>query len=199
MATLVATRHGQTDWNRERRIQGWAPVGLNETGREQVADLAQRLRGTYAVDRIVSSDLQRTFETAEILADVLDVGEVEQDRAFRERDLGVLQGLLYDEALAYHGEESATSLTSLAGRPEGGESLGDLAERVREGIDRLGSAVGPEETVVLVTHGGPLRVLLSDANSWDLEAAVDRHAPSNADHYPLVLRKDGLALPDDEG
>ena len=67
MTTLLLARHGETDWNREGRWQGWADPPLNDTGRAQARRLADELRAV-AFDAVYSSDLRRAFETAEILA-----------------------------------------------------------------------------------------------------------------------------------
>ena len=64
MATVLLARHAETAWNRERRLQGWAPSRLTDRGREQAAALAARL-SERSIDRLVSSDLERSTETAD--------------------------------------------------------------------------------------------------------------------------------------
>jgi broad specificity phosphatase PhoE len=86
MTTLLVARHGETDWNREGRWQGWADPALNETGRAQARHLAGELRDT-AFDAVYSSDLRRAFETAEILAAPHKVPVV-ADPGLREIDVG---------------------------------------------------------------------------------------------------------------
>ena len=91
MSTLLI-RHGETRWNAAGRIQGWAPVPLSDRGREQAAQVGSALVADEDVDRIVSSDLRRTHETATVIAEAVGA-DVETDSRLRERDFGVFQGV----------------------------------------------------------------------------------------------------------
>jgi len=74
VTTLILVRHGETDWNRDRRIQGSTDIPLNDTGREQARDAAAGLRETLELPTFMAaSDLSRARETAEILAGELDL------------------------------------------------------------------------------------------------------------------------------
>ena len=186
MIRLLAVRHGETDWNRTGRLQGWAPVGLNDRGRRQAralgADLADRdgLLADDGADRLVTSDLRRTRETAALLGEALGLPTPQPERAFRERHLGVYQGLHVDDVRERHPElDEIGTVTGLSVVPEGGESLADMAARVRAGVATLRRTTPPDETLVLVTHGGPIRVLLADATGQDLRSAVREHDPEN--------------------
>src|SRR5512146_906329 len=86
MTTLLIARHGETDWNREGRWQGWADPPLNDTGRAQARKLAEEL-STTAFDAVYSSDLRRAFQTAEILAAPHGIPVV-TDAGLREIDVG---------------------------------------------------------------------------------------------------------------
>lgn len=172
MATAVLLRHGVTDWNEERRIQGWGPVPLNDRGRSQARQAGEYLAETYAVDRIVASDIQRTVETAETVADSVDA-PVETTRAWRERGFGIYQGLLYDDVYARHPEHDATSgIVALDATPETGESMLDMQQRVIAGWEQLLNDVGPNDTVVVVTHGGPIYVTLGHVAGQDVVSAI---------------------------
>jgi 2,3-bisphosphoglycerate-dependent phosphoglycerate mutase len=171
-ATVLLVRHGETAWNRERRVQGWAPTGLTDRGKKQAHAAGGAIGDAFAVDRVVASDLRRTAETARLLrrAGEIDAG-VEFDPAWRERDFGRLQGLGYEElfegfpefALGEVGVEAARAV------PEGGESLLGMRERVLGAWERL---LEGEGTVVVVTHGGPIYVLLGHLKGIDLVDAV---------------------------
>src|SRR6266540_1828092 len=86
---IYVARHGQTDWNVERRLQGATDVPLNEAGRRQAADLAARLAGV-PLDRIYSSALKRSRETAEALR---GRAPIEALAGLNEQSLGAFEGL----------------------------------------------------------------------------------------------------------
>jgi probable phosphoglycerate mutase len=177
-ATVLLVRHGETTWNRERRVQGLAPSALTDRGEEQARTLGRAIGDTFAVDRIVASDLRRTVETARLLrrAGRIDAG-VEFDPAWRERDFGCLQGLSCEELFEGFPEFALgeVGIKAAGAVPTGGESLLEMRERVLGGWDRLLESVDPEETVVVVTHGGPLHVLLGHLKGIDLVSAVLDH------------------------
>ena len=88
---LYMVRHGQTDWNLEHKIQGTYDIGLNAAGRAQVALTAEKLK-RFNLGKIVSSDLRRAVQTAEIMGNMLNI-TVEYDARLREYNFGQLSGL----------------------------------------------------------------------------------------------------------
>lgn len=170
--TVVLLRHGQTPWNRDGRIQGWAPVGLTDRGRAQARRAGRYLADTYDVDRVVASDLQRTRETAAVLAGHVGAS-VSFAAGWRERGFGVLQGLDYDDLFERFPEYSVLrSGRAAAGRrPEAGESLLETRARVLEAWRRLRADLG-DGTVLVVTHGGPIYVVLAELRDVALPAAI---------------------------
>ena len=140
MTTLLLVRHGETDWNAERRWQGHADVPLNERGREQARALAEQLAGE-SVDAIYSSDLSRARDTADILGARLDVPVV-VDADLREIDVGPVEGLTAEESAAFDGWQ--------------GEPQEEHSERVFAAIDRIADR-HPGERILVVTHGGSMR------------------------------------------
>lgn len=191
MTTLLVVRHGETAWNRNRRVQGWAPVGLTDTGHAQAKAVADRLAEQYTVDRLISSDLNRTLETARHIARAVDC-EPTPDRRFRERDFGVLQGLGYGELFLGYPEFTLTEVgyTAARARPEGGESLIDQRERVLGAVTEL-IADCEDETVVIVTHGGPLYLILGWIKSLDIVATIMEQEQGNCALNELAVSADG--------
>jgi len=172
---VLLARHGRTAWNDEGRVQGWAPVPLDDVGREQATALGEHLAATEAVDHVVASDLRRTVETARRIRRSVDA-PLTVDRDWRERDFGVLQGLDGGTLFGEFPEFALSEVGRLAmeGTPEGGESLLDARERVLGAWDRLGDD-HEGETVLVVTHGGPIRLVLAHLLGRDLvEAVADR-------------------------
>ena len=140
MTTLLLVRHGETDWNAERRWQGHADVPLNARGRAQANALAERL-ASEQIDAIYTSDLSRARDTAEIVGARLGV-DIATDSGLREIDVGPIEGLTAEEASAFDGWQ--------------GEPKEDHAERVLDAVGRI-VARHPGERVLVVTHGGSMR------------------------------------------
>jgi broad specificity phosphatase PhoE len=162
VTTLLLVRHGETDWNREGRWQGHSDTHLNEIGRAQAERVAGELDG---VDVVYSSDLARARETAEIIARRLDL-PVRLDPRLRERSFGAWEGLT---AAEIEGDFRDAHLRWRAGGGPGAddaEPFDAFGQRVREALrDILGRH--PDETVLVVAHGGSIRVIHALASGLD--------------------------------
>lgn len=183
MTTIVVVRHGRTAWNRERRMQGWAPVPLDDAGRRQADAVGAWLADRYEFDAVHASDLLRTRETTELLLSHFDIDpeDATYESAWRERDIGVYQGLLYDDVFERFpkfglGEAAVEAAAEL---PESGESLVDLRDRVTGRFDALVADCGPDETRLVVTHGGPIYMLLGHVKRVDIQEAMLDHSMNN--------------------
>ena len=146
MTTLLLVRHGETDWNRELRIQGSSDTDLNEAGRSQARALAHEL-DEVVVDAIYSSDLTRARETAEIVAKRKGL-DVRLDPRLRERSFGSWEGLTRAEI--------AERFPDLGHHD--GETDEQVSERVLEAVRRIVDS-HPGEEVLVVSHGGALNAL----------------------------------------
>jgi len=145
--TLALVRHGRTEWNRRRLMQGRSEIPLDAYGRDQ-ADAAGRALGVAMWDRIVASPLARARETAVIVAAHLGGPEVELDARLTERDYGAAEGIPVAEAHErWPGQDypGAEALADAAAR--GGAAMRDL-------VERGGSSV-------VVGHGTTLRASIS--------------------------------------
>lgn len=160
MARLVMVRHGQSTWNLQRRLQGQsAEPELTDLGREQAREAAARVRelvGEVPV-RLISSDLTRARQTAEIVASHVGA-PVEIDERLREQGLGALEGRGLDEMVALPLPEDS-HITEIAWA-DGAETIADVHARLRPLVADLRTAAGVD-VVVLVSHGDTLRVLLA--------------------------------------
>jgi broad specificity phosphatase PhoE len=150
MTTILLVRHGETDWNLQRRLQGHADTPLNDRGREQARDLAAEL-ADEPIDAVYSSDLVRAHETARIVAEVhgLDVTAIDD---LRERHFGTWEGLSDDEIHARFPEAATGALGD-------GETREEMARRVFDALQRIADS-HPGGRVLVVSHGGPLRAVL---------------------------------------
>ena len=171
MTELILARHGETDWNRENRFQGHADPPLNELGRRQSAELAEALAGE-TIARVYTSPLRRASETAEIVARRLAV-DVEPLEQLREIDVGAWSGLTRDEVAVRFPEQYARWLERSPHGFEDGETYAELAARVVPAVSRLAERHG-SETILVVTHGGPSRVLQARAAGIDYAEARRR-------------------------
>ncbi|KAK7263105.1 hypothetical protein RJT34_30689 [Clitoria ternatea] len=165
-AEIVVVRHGETAWNAERRIQGQVDVELNEVGRKQATAVADRLSKEPKFSVIYSSDLQRAFETAQIIATKCGGLEVVKDADLRERNMGELEGLFYGEVektkpMSYKVLVSKNDNQELLG---GGESFAQLFERCKSALLRIGKK-HKGQRVVVVTHGASIETLYKWANA----------------------------------
>jgi broad specificity phosphatase PhoE len=158
IATIYLIRHGETDWNRERRIQGQTDIPLNARGRRQAAALAQRL-ASLPLEMIYTSDLGRARETAALIAAAqAQAVSVVATPDLRECDYGLWEGLHREEISRRFAEDWQQWLTSEGvGRSTGGEDFFALERRVRRGFQQ---AMEEGKTLLISTHRGPLQAIL---------------------------------------
>jgi probable phosphoglycerate mutase len=151
---IILIRHGETDWNAEGRIQGHLPIPLNERGLAQAEAVAARL-SAVPFSALYSSDLLRARQTAEAIGRGSGQG-VRGERRLREWDLGILAGLMRTVAEELHPEAFGIFRNRIVDDPvPGGESIRARFERVISAVQDI-AASHTGETVVAVSHGGPL-------------------------------------------
>ena len=149
--TILLARHGETDWNAERRVQGHTDRPLNGTGIAQARALAEELSAD-AIDAVYSSDLERAQQTAEVVADARGL-PVETLPELRERDFGTWEGLTDEEVFERFPD-------ARSGPWGDAESRDELGARILEACKRIASR-HPGGSVLVVTHGGPVRAMLT--------------------------------------
>lgn len=167
MRTLLLVRHGETEWNRDGRFQGQIDIPLSDVGRTQARALRARLEAADhahlfddAHTAVVSSDLRRAHETAEIVFG--GTGRtIHVRRELRELCYGVFEGLTRSEIdERFPGALTAWLRGDRAAPIEGGESRAALHARVHDAVAGLLAAV-PHRCIAIVAHGGVMRQLLS--------------------------------------
>jgi alpha-ribazole phosphatase/probable phosphoglycerate mutase len=164
VATLLLTRHGETEWNATHRWQGFTGPPLNEVGARQAQELSEKLARTQ-IDAVYSSDSTRAIETAQIVAGPHGL-HVCQDERLREVNFGEWEGLTRDEINErYAGAFREWEMCKLAA-PTGGETDLQMARRVIEALREI-AARHAGQRVLVVTSGGPMRAVQAHAEGVD--------------------------------
>lgn len=161
--TFYLFRHGQTDWNKQRRIQGHTDTPLNEQGRHEARQLAIKLQD-IAFDCLYTSDLSRARETAEIVLAGRTTPLIVTSQ-LRETHMGEAEGMTIDEAMSTYGEEKwnsfreSTPAALKLGFP-GGETRGESLKRLKDFFQECCTKDDDQKIIGISTHGGALRSLL---------------------------------------
>lgn len=164
---LIMVRHGETLYNAQRRFTGQSDVPLNMLGKRQAAALGEYL-ATEHLDVIVTSDLERTRVTAEEIARYHGL-PIQEDIDLRELAFGEWEGYTYDEVLARDAKLVAQWRSDPATyAPPGGETVSQLRDRCARAL-RNWQTQYPEASVLWVTHGGLIGVLLCHVLGIDLK------------------------------
>jgi broad specificity phosphatase PhoE len=177
--TIYFIRHGETDWNRDRRYQGQKDIPLNETGRAQAHRNGLALRAflpAIAEADFIASPLGRTRETMEILRSELGLpaGAYSIDPRLMELSYGVWEGTLQDDVRKNDPEGFAKrAIGPFRWRPEQGESYADLFARVSGWAETVG------RDCVVVSHGGVSRCLRAHALGLDPEMIPELESPQD--------------------
>ncbi len=166
-------RHGQTEWNRLRRYQGQTDIELNETGIEQAQKAAERL-SNEKIDSVYCSDLKRARQTAEtIVSKHNNVGAIHESPLLREMNFGDYEGLTFEEMdpkfqLIFSADPAWRSIGPNVRAPNG-ESISDMASRLKQFTQQILGKHTDNETILIVAHGGPLQTLICQLMGIGLE------------------------------
>ncbi|KIC57422.1 histidine phosphatase family protein [Microbacterium hominis] len=193
MTTLILVRHGETDWNAMRRIQGSTDIPLNDTGRAQAREVAERLqRELSAVGPVVvaSSDLLRAVETARIIAATLAAPEPRTYRQLRERSYGIAEGASVEELRDRWGSWAEAEVPEAETWPQvRRRALAGLQRAVR---DARRDAAPQAPTVVVVSHGALIREVIRHASAGAFPLEGERLA--NASTHRFLVERDRLSV-----
>lgn len=151
MKRLLLVRHGESEWNAVRRLQGQADIGLSARGEAQATALAPTI-AQLSPNRVITSDLRRASRTAELLG----FPEAEREPGLREIDVGDWTGmeiaqLVAEQPEAYRGWRAGSFA------PPGGEGWADFAARTAGAVQ---AAASESDLLLVVCHGGVIRALL---------------------------------------
>lgn len=179
MTRICLIRHGETDWNAARRLQGHVDTPLNAVGQGQALATAALLAG-QGFQALYTSDLLRARQTAAAAAAACALTPQAEPR-LRERHYGLFQGLTYDQAAVKHPEDyRRLHERELHFSPPGaGESLRAFAIRIQGILEDLASR-HPGASILLVTHGGVLDIAHRLASRLPLESPRNFPIPNAA-------------------
>lgn len=182
MTILTLVRHGETDWNSGGRIQGSTDIPLNDTGRAQARELAERLAAEYAGREavIVSSDLSRAAETADILAEALGTKVSLRMPGLQERSYGDAEGMdapsFYETYGPWHAADVPNAETWPVVRERALAALAEAVASAPDGVD-----------VIAVAHGALIREVILFAT----DAAFPREGERLPNCSATTFRLDG--------
>lgn len=163
---IVIVRHGRTAWNKEGRVQGQCSVGLDDIGCLEAEESGRYLATGERCAAIYSSDLLRSLETAGKIAFALGL-PINADPRLREISAGSWEGRIFDNIS--NKERAALSFDPHGYRFPGGETWKEVLTRAQRAIFEIAS-IHVQERVVIVTHGGPIRAVLSSWNYGSIES-----------------------------
>jgi probable phosphoglycerate mutase len=172
VTTLVLVRHGATAHTTDKRFSGGmasSNPGLTDEGRAQVREVAEWLAPLAgSVEAVVTSPVRRTRESAEILAERLGLGVVDEP-GFAEMEFGSWDGMTFTEVREQRPDELESWIGSLDVAPGGGETFHEVDARVRAGLGRMLDRY-PGRTVIVVSHVTPIKTLVAHAVDAPLTA-----------------------------
>lgn len=171
MIELLLIRHGETEWNVEKRLQGHRDITLNREGMRQALALGRHLIDE-PLDAIYSSDLSRALHTAQAIATPRGM-HIQLEKGLRERCFGAFEGLIHPEIDARYPEDyAAWQRRDIDARYPSGEfhaeTLREFADRTLECVKRVASHAG-HRRIALVTHGGVLDTVYRSATGMGFE------------------------------
>lgn len=194
MATrLLIIRHGESDGNKLDLYTGHSDVEITELGKKQAQKTADFLKARESVDKVYASDLSRAIITAEIIAKAQG-REVIADAGLRELYGGEWEMKSFNGVIpTEYPEDYAVWKNAFSkSRPTGGESVEELSERIVKSVLRIAEE-NDGKTVVIVTHGTPIRIIACLTSGNPLEKIQDMEWVANASITELTV-DNGVAV-----
>jgi broad specificity phosphatase PhoE len=188
MARVILIRHGETDWSRDGRWQGWSDVPLNDKGMRQARELVEPLAKQHPT-HLVASDLIRTQQTLQPLADALGITPM-IDPEVKEIDVGSWAGLSHAEAEQRFPEGVARHDAGGTGW-EDGETYGDVAIRGERALLRHTDDLPESALLIVCAHGGLIGATVGRLMGMTPDQQRQRLGRPSHGHATYLKRKDG--------
>ncbi|MBT2573918.1 histidine phosphatase family protein [Bacillus sp. ISL-51] len=156
MTAVCLVRHGETDWNAQKKLQGKTDIPLNATGERQAKETGEYLKD-FSWDVIVSSPMKRARKTADIINSFLNLPIVEMED-FKERSYGDAEGMSLPERSKRYPDKNYPNM----------ETDEELTDRMLAGLVKVQRQF-PEKKVLIVAHGAAIHALLSAISGGDID------------------------------
>ena len=189
MAKFFIVRHGETDWNKQRRVLGWSKTPLNQKGISQAHRLAHLL-SPLKIDALYTSPLPRTLQTAEILGASLGTQPI-SEHSFTEANIGGWEGLFWKDLADDKVRKDYYNRPTTA-RPPNGETFSEVQARAVSGIEKL-LKKDPHGSFMIVTHADLVRCMLSHYLRVDIRI-VRKFWIEHASLTAMTVNTDGTTL-----
>ena len=199
-------RHGETDWNSERRLQGWRDIPLNNAGIAQAENLCKHLNNNFfqvLPHHIYTSDLQRAYHTALPYADANKLS-ITTLPGLRERNYGILEGKHWSVLKEYNAIREENLAIELSQEKHQAESLQTFYDRISHTLQALAKQ-HLNETLLLISHGGAIDMMWRVANQLPPNAprkftqrntSINRLQISHEQKYAVISWADTRHLED---
>ncbi|MFC7072027.1 histidine phosphatase family protein [Halovenus rubra] len=198
MTEIVLLRHGETEWDKQNRLHGLAPVPLTMAGRDAVESIGRELASAYEFDRVYTAGTRAARETIALvrLAGVAHSGTV--DPAWGPREAGIFQGLAYEE-LELVGERNTprSDVDVLSSHPRGGENHNEARRRVLTKWRWL-CENARDETVLVVTHDFPIATVRASVAETSTVGNVAAYAPGKCSKTTVSISGDEQSVSEPE-
>lgn len=188
---IIIVRHGETQYNVDRRMQGWTNIPLNKTGKEQAKKLADRLK-SETITAIYTSDQRRAYLTASYIAKSLSLTPKKR-KNIREIKMGIFEGWQWDStenptmAKLWQDRELALKRGDIYWDAEGTESTKSLRDRVNKFIDNI-ERKHQNDSIVIVSHGATLNRLLE---GYGVKSTNDEYIAFDNTSVTILTNQDG--------
>ncbi len=172
--TIILVRHGETLWNKKKKLQGQIDIQLSKTGLKQADLVAKRVK-TFGITKIYSSGLKRAIQTANAISKELDLPLLINE-GLNERAYGEHQGKSWKDIKHYYKDEK-TYFHNF--KPNGGESNIEFGERVIFALNKIINA-NEGEKILIVCHSGVIHILIRHLRKIPHEQVTNFHFPNTS-------------------
>jgi len=195
MTTIYLTRHGQTEWNLEKRLQGHGNSPLTEFGLNRAKELSERIKD-IDIDTIYTSPIERAYKTAEIVKGDKYI-EVKVHEGLKEMNFGDYEGKITEEVMKENPDWDISAIMrgNLEMRAPNGETLGEVRERVNSAMrDIIKENEG--KNILIVAHGITLKAIMTffndqEANNEVMEQASLTKVIVDGENFNIEFKNDG--------